>query len=1155
MAGLEGKLIAAGLKHGVPVAGDWIESELRDRGVLPEKNAETLFVDTLRDELETAAQQSEGDTAHELYSVVLNWDVIEAELADLDTAFDTEESAVAEIVETLKDAPETEFSVADDETLRRVVTRAYRETITTYAERLAGTEFAEEFQIQTEIRLSEQVQSIADRLDEVVGRTTPTARYDSYDPDDPEAVETLVDRVVETERERFVDRLEFDGAPDAERLLVVGPAGSGKSRVLGELIERTADEGRVSRIVTPTDGLVSQRDEWAFEYETFDGDVLLVWDDIHRIAESGETDAFESVVSALSGVLDEQGHDLHVLCAARSGNVDNLPRVASVESIRRKQKGLWEPFEVLELDDLGNDPLGEIADVRAAVHGVAFGTEAARAALVEKASGPSAPEYVDAVLRTQTDGTDADRVLTEGDVAETPDSIADIWYEQFYDVLDDDELAVLEACKLLYDVNIPYLVPLVRAVWTEVFGKDGGKRAFADAVESLVARDWVVLVGDGPLADEALLWMHDTQCETVEREIAAYVSDVSSVLTGDLGEVSDHVSDDVLIELNRRFADGLREVRDGWPDVRDEHYRWALRESSESGDILDSGYTVGHSNYGVLLAKTDQPEKAEDHYRQALVEDSETDDPLDSEYVNAHSNYGTLLAEMPRPGQAEDHYRRALVESSKTGDPLDSTDAETHLNYGNLLDETGRPEEAEDHYRQALLERSETEDPLDSTYVEAHSNYGILLAETNRHEKAEEHYRRALLETTETDNLLDSTDAKTHSNYGALLAKTNRPEKAEEHLRRALLETSKTDDPLESTDANAHSNYGNILQRYKKFKRSEKHYRRALLETIDTDDPLDSKYAGAHSNYGALLSKMEQPKKAEKHLRRALLVTSETDSPLDSTKADSHSNYGKLMQKNNSLDKAEEHYRQALLVTSKTDDPLDSTYAEAHHNYGTLLLAEERLSEARSHAERSIELWQEQDRPQNVLNDSKLLVMTCDRLNDHDAAINHCERAIELAHEIGDIETEREFRERYARLDGRDVSDKVSEQYGFALQAVVRRDFETAAELFGAACRHREDFSDHQPPYWMTIAGGLWLRALVPVSEVTMDDETDTEIRSTVESATDSLSITTRELYRWLYDEGALSAPAHLRMSVTDDDTITQLELEAYETLVQLLEQ
>jgi tetratricopeptide (TPR) repeat protein len=454
-----------------------------------------------------------------------------------------------------------------------------------------------------------------------------------------------------------------------------------------------------------------------------------------------------------------------------------------------------------------------------------------------------------------------------------------------------------------------------------------------------------------------------------------------------------------------------------------------------------------------------------------------------------------------------------LLETSETDDPLDSTDAEAHYNYGNLLEETNRPEKAEKHYRQALLETSETGDPLDSTLAQAHLNYGVLLKETNRPEKAGKHYRQALLETSETDDPLDSTDAEAHSNYGVLLKEMNRPEKA------------------------------------------EKYYRRALLETSETADPLDSTYADAHSNYGVLLEETNRPKKAGKHYRQALLETSETADPLDSTYADTHYNYGNLLKETNRPEKAEEHYRQALLETSETDDPLDSTYAEAHYNYGLLLFKEERLSEARSHIERSVELWQEQDRPQNVLSDIKLLVVICDRLGDHDAAIRHCERAIELGHEIGDIETEREFRKLYARLDGRDVSDKVSEQYGFALQAVVRREFETAAELFGAAWRHREDFSDHQPPYWMTFAGGLWLRALVSVSEVTMDDETDAEIRSTVESATDRLSITTRELYRWLYNEGALSAPAHLRMSVTDDDTITQLELDAYETLVQLLEQ
>jgi tetratricopeptide (TPR) repeat protein len=870
MGGLEAKLLAASLKRGLPVAGDWLTAELRERGVLPESDAETVFVDTLREEFEAAAQRATGDASEVLYSVALNWDAVETRLATIDTAFETEEEAVAGIVDRIESAEAVTLRVTEKETLQRVVARAYRETVDSYGERLADSGFAEAFQVEANLQLSEQIREVCGRLDEIADRAVPTERFDWYDPTDPAAVESVVDRIVETERASFVDRPELDGVPDAERLLVVGAAGSGKSRVLGEAVERVADAGRVSQIVTPRRDLVSHRDEWAFEYETFDGDVLLVWDDVHEITEDGNPDAFQSAVSTLERVLDEQGHDLHVVAAVRSGNVADLPGVESVDSIRRKPSGLWEPFAVIELGELDESRLGEIASQRARIHEVAFADDDARQTLVEKSRGPSAPEYIDAVIRTQGDSEDdpeASVVVTETDVADTPDSISDIWYEQFYDVLDDrDQRAVLKACKLWYDLGIPYVAPLVRAVWTEVLDRPGGKTAFKRAVNSLVERKWVALAGDSPLDDETLLWMHDTQCDAVAWEWTDRIPDISAALRNEDQYLTDD-DNELFVRAGGQFANGLRHVERETTDVR------------------------------------------------------------------------------------ETHYERLLPEVADADAPLDFTNIKAYNNYANQLKEAGKTEKAEEHYK------------------------------------------------------------------------------------------------------------------------------RALVETADTDDPLDSILGGLHSNYANLLREQKR------------------------------------------TEKAEQHYERALEETADTDDPLDSTFAEAHYNYGQFL----------------------------------------ETLGDHERAVEHCERAIEVASELGDSDREREFRELYATLDGRELEDRVREQYTFGLQAVQRHDWETAGDLLPSVWELHEAFESQDPPYWMTLAAGVWCRVILDAGGITANEDVDEQILSALVADT-SLSPVAEELYSYYSATEWIRAPQFFAGSNEADDRdgettalVKQAELDAYQTLYDFL--
>ena len=435
--------------------------------------------------------------------------------------------------------------------------------------------------------------------------------------------------------------------------MITGPIGSGKTRVLAELMRRRAEVDGIEHLMLIDSETMKTQDQWAFEFEVFDGDVLMVWEDAGRAA-----DDFEQVVPALDSHVSDQGYRLHVLAEVRAERIDKFPTetIRNQDSIRNSSVPFWEPFDVLELEILPHDRLRELVDGFAEKHGVDIESDA-REWLVEQLADSSAPAYFRAVFRA----TDRD-TLDKSDVEELPDSAIGIWKEAYYGLRSNgarNELKLIRACRLLYDLGLPYAFPLVRGFYREVLEGSGAKDDVEDCLQNLVQWGWVdEMDREAGTVDRTGYRLHATQVEAVEMGIESYRRDVSEFVLNSATRYAEEWREDGEPLLNWAFAD---RVRDSDEDKAEHHYRRALELTSPTDDLRDSEYAEVHNNYANLLSELEgREDDAEAHYRCALELSSPTDDPLDSNFAEVHNNYASLLERMDEFKPAKRHSERSV---------------------------------------------------------------------------------------------------------------------------------------------------------------------------------------------------------------------------------------------------------------------------------------------------------------------------------------------------------------------------------------------------------------------------------------------------------------------------------------------------------------
>ncbi|KAA9411110.1 ATP-binding protein [Haloarcula hispanica] len=707
------------------------------------------FGDTLREKLKAIDSAREGG---ELANVGEQWDTIADHLNTVELPALGKPAATNHIVEAIADAKG--FDISNTPGLRSDMEEAVEEA---YAEAL--TEFHREIDGPQHRELSQHLdRAILTDIRELAEDLRPLKGYRIHDAT-TESLSRVGREIVTTSGGdpdiKFVDPgVEI---PDEDTLLIFGPGGVGKTRLMSELLEQYGASDTVEHVVVPKrdeEGggytLATDRHIEPLEQEPFAGDVLLVWDDVPNTDAEDEITTFKTAVNTLRQRLSEQGNRLHVLATARTGELD--PSVVE----RSHGADFWHRFEPVYVEWTKSEEVLDLIERMAEEYGVTLGTEEQDAetvqqALAAKAQAAATPGYIEAVL------TVTNARLTLSDVEELPEDLIGFWNEQFKKLgTDSPEYTVLRVLKVFSELNLPPFRRLVCAIGEYII--DGEQ--IGDALNQLDDRQWIRQI-ESEDSDAELAYLHDVRAEAVEfagsRQASVYRDSVSEFLLSEIEPRRDLPPDfDAVERLHNAVGVGFAD------QFGDQYNTTAEAHFNQGSQDAGGTYAETRNNYALLLKnELDRPEDAETQYQQAIKDNGGT-------YAEARNNYALLLhEELDRPEDAETQYQQAIKDNG-------GIFAEARYNYALLLrEELDRPEDAETQYQQATKDNG-------GTFAEARNNYALLLnEELDRPEDAETQYQQAT-----KDN--GGTFAEAHYNFATLLEDLGRLQEARSQVEQSI---------------------------------------------------------------------------------------------------------------------------------------------------------------------------------------------------------------------------------------------------------------------------------------------------------------------------------------------------------------------------------
>lgn len=338
---------------------------VRDRFRADNPVAET-FDEELAERIEECAEETDSRALTNLYH---QWEAVVAEIDTYQTVFESEREALDWLVAQIDD----EIGLSDDDrtALRSTLAEEYSRAAEAFADRVRDDEeLREQFQTDVGIELLDRLNRMATRFDQLAY----TGPYELYDF--PAEREAVIDALLPGEPIPFADRSEVPAEPEPARRFVLGPSGSGKTRILAAFVDRLPADA-VSTVIVPQGRFLDQSDAKELARRGFDGDTLLVWEDVHE-ATTEDTNVVERTLRELAAAIEPED-SLYTLLEARSGRLD-----AVSETLRAdfdNENTLWADYEPLWVGTVAPESLRQMIDDRVERSEVTV-SEAARERLV-----------------------------------------------------------------------------------------------------------------------------------------------------------------------------------------------------------------------------------------------------------------------------------------------------------------------------------------------------------------------------------------------------------------------------------------------------------------------------------------------------------------------------------------------------------------------------------------------------------------------------------------------------------------------------------------------------------------------------------------------------------------------------------------------------
>ena len=653
----------------------------------------TSFDELLSEQIEERAEEI---NSYALGNVSSHWSVITENIDIYQKTFNSEEEAIDWITEEIDSHKSVDLDEDDLRELRSILAQEYATAVSTFYDQVADDEeLQRRFQNDLGIKLLDELDDVRRTLERIAD---PSA-YKIFEF--PIQRGEIIDKLLPGDPIPFVDRQEVPENPEPGRQVILGPVGSGKTRIIAETIRRLPEDS-VDYVVIPEQRFLSQEDARALGRRSFDGNLLLVWEDLHKVEKAGEGNIVKRTLAELRTALSPD-QDFYTLLEARSGRLDDIP--GRLPQDFDNDDSFWSDYEPLQVNVVEKETLQGIINNQIQNTGKVSLRRDALAALIKRTiDSKSAPQYI------QTAITTAEDELTVQDIENLPKDVARIWSQKPYPKLRENspsEWHILVAMRTLYDLHIPAFSKLVYEIYLDYLG--GDLSLFKSAVNSLVDRQWLTIAGERQLSTASTYYVHDTQLEAISFDVENRAEPLSNLL---LDKIEGAVPSDVREGLHLYIGGSFYELE-----------KFSLTKDHWEAAVEIGEYSVSYYNYACILSeKFDKHEEAATFFKKAIE--------ADPEYTEAHSNYAVLLMnELDKIDEAADHFETALN--------IDDQYIHAHINYGILLRKARKEfKKAEEHFQKAI--------DLNPREPEAHYQYGRLLHEhLDKPEEAGKHFEVA----------------------------------------------------------------------------------------------------------------------------------------------------------------------------------------------------------------------------------------------------------------------------------------------------------------------------------------------------------------------------------------------------------------------------
>jgi len=865
----------------------------------------------------------------------------------------------------------------------------------------------------------QQLQEIQRKLDAVVEHQAPQTRYSKIEVTNHAEAGDEVSKHLESGRpvtsEIFVDRPEVPEKLTEKRYLVIGRRGMGKTRTLDYMQSKLLKEKEIGHVVIPDNDFMALNDAEDFRQATFDGNVLLVWDDIQGLRAGEQKNTVRQSIVRLTESVEKSGNSLYILASLRSEFLDEIP------NLDRTKDRAWKGFNKIRLQPLKDETVNKLFTKAADAHNLDL-DEADQETLIQEIqyTAPS-PLYVESVVTSINENQDIAEQIDK-----LPTEVQGIWETQ-YDRLTREHPKsrfVLWGIDLLRTGAIPLYKSTLRKLYSEVFNQD--RFQFQRPIDVLKQKQWIwETTNPGPDISETVYATRAAQMSAVSEDRTRVIEEYVDFLLNSLPATIPDEVDDWVPTYYANTAMFLIEISSG----ETAEYAESLLEKAVE---LDPYNPLIRNNFATYFQRIGEPENSLEHYEAALS--------VLPEWADLRNTYAaTLDDDLGRVTEAKEQYEKA-IESSQP-------QPQAHFNLATLMVDLGRFEEARQHYEKAL---SKGYHP-----PRLYSNLGVLYTETGDYLEGIRVMKEGL-EVSESDVMLRINLATTyldierpdravdilepmldyHSNstvHGLLsiaYSGLGERKKAIDHGKRANeiesgrnpLEEGYLED-LEVEDIRNEPNWEEKPDLFRVFEylvREENYskawekgcelvendydsseFRRMLAdvaEILDLDDDAEQYYEKAiqqnpenglaHHHYGNFLKHQNRFDEAKKRFREGLEV---------SDKPDIYNDYGLLLLQSGNLGDAVEVLSACLEKVQQAEDAVVGE-ARSHHNYAQALFHCGREEPARKHYQRAVEL--RDGYPEPKLGLGQLETET----GNVDTGVEYFEEAMRLFAQNGNIE-------------------------------------------------------------------------------------------------------------------------------------------------------